>query len=339
MRMLVRRVALMPLTLLGVSALLVMIAWLAPGVPALTSEAELAHEQAQASSAWHEASFGFDASLPRAYWLWVQRVTDASGGVMLPLGRSMVSGRSAREEIMQRMPTSLLLGGMALGLAIAVAFPAGMISAVKAGRRADRLLSGALLALWSVPLVLLATLGLAFLAQGGLGLSWFPSAPLESDAHEPWLWRVAIELWSLALPAMTLALVMCAPLARHVRAAMVEQIGREFVQTALSKGVSRSRLLLHHVLRPGLGSVISVLGVLAPRALAGSVIVETVFSVDGLGRLAWRSALQRDLDVVIALALLAGVVHMLALIICDAAYVMVDPRVHGEGPSPGKSIT
>jgi peptide/nickel transport system permease protein len=238
-----------------------------------------------------------------------------------------MTGRTVREELAERLPVTMLLSVLALVMAIVVAAPAGVIMATRAGKRMDRAVGGALLTLWSVPMVVMATLLLGFTARGGLGLQWFPPGGMGEGSLET--------LWHLTLPATSLAIVACAPLAKQFRAALLEQLNQEFVQTAIAKGLSAGKVIRQHIVRASLGPLVTVLGGLVPTLGAGSVLIESVFSIDGMGMLAWRSAVNHDLDVVLAIALITALAHMVALLLADVVYMLIDPRVRFVGRQRG----
>jgi peptide/nickel transport system permease protein len=319
-RLVVRRTLLMLPTLVGVSLLLCAIARFTPGSLSVAGrDTLLSAEQTAALSDWQSAQFGYDEPFHRHYAQWIERVFAGEGA--LPLGVSAMTGRSVCQELGGRLPISIVLSAFALLLALFVAVPGGVMMALRAGGKADRAIFAVLLTLWSVPIVVMATLLLGYATRGGRGVEWFPSSGAPRGAG-------ALELmWSLTLPALCLAIVACAPIARQIRAAMVEQLGAEFVQTALAKGLSRRAVVRRHVLRAALAPLATVFAMLVPRIIAGSVLVETVFSIDGMGMLAWRSAVNRDLDVVLAVALLAAVAHMVSLMLADVLYMVLDPRV------------
>jgi len=317
-RRVIRRAAIMALTLFGASVLLMAIVHITPGSGLGTygehipiSEHALTQERER---------FGYDKPFHMRYLMWMTRVCDVEDG-MLQLGESTLSSRSAWAEIRERLPITMLLSAYALVLALIVAIPAGVVMARRAGTRLDRSIFSALLTLWSVPMVVMATLLLAFAARGGQGVAWFPSGGLHRGMG------LLDALWLLTLPAVSLAIVACAPLARQVRAAILEQLGQDYVQTALAKGLSQSAVFRRHVVRASLGPMVTVLAMLVPRLIAGSVIVEKIFSIDGMGMLAWRSAANRDLDLVLAIALITAVVHMCSLLLADVLLAIVDPRV------------
>jgi peptide/nickel transport system permease protein len=232
----------------------------------------------------------------------------------------MLTGRSVRQELSARLPRTFTLCAYALAMALLVAVPAGIVMALRAGGRLDRAIFSVLLTLWSVPMVVMGTLLLACTARGGHGVQWFPSGAPGSGGAIP-------VLWHLTLPALCLAIVASAPLARQVRAAVLEHLGAEHVQTALAKGLSRVSVMRRHVLRASLVPIVSVLAMLIPRLIAGSVLIETVYNIDGMGMLVWRSAVHRDLDIVLAVALLTAIVHMLAMLAADAMLMLLDPRI------------
>lgn len=217
------------------------------------------------------------------------------------------------ELIAQGLPVSLLLGGLAMLLATVGGLLAGIYAALKHGRAAD-------------------TATMSF-AAFGISIPAFVLAPLL-------IWLVAIQ-WNLlpaggwngghpawlVLPVLTLAVPQLAYIARLVRSSMLDVLQEDFIRTARAKGLSLQRIVLVHALRPALLPVVSYLGPATAAVLTGSVVIEQIFGIPGLGRFFVQGALNRDYTLVMGVVILYGTLVVLFNLLVDLAYAWLDPRV------------
>jgi len=187
-----------------------------------------------------------------------------------------------------------------------------------------------LLALWSIPYVLTATLAIGYLAQGGKGLEWFPTGGLKSVDYEVMstiFEKLVDRAWHLILPIGCIVYGGFAYLAKQMRAGMLENFTMDYVRTARAKGVSKRNIVLVHVLRNSLIPIITIFATILPVLIAGSVILEKIFNIEGMGLLAFRAVTNRDYDVIQTLALIFGVLNLISLLLADITYAVVDPRI------------
>ncbi|MEE9212780.1 MAG: ABC transporter permease, partial [Phycisphaeraceae bacterium] len=185
------------------------------------------------------------------------------------------------------------------------------------------------LGLWSIPVVLSATLLIGYTAAGGQGVEWFPNNGLSSVDSEAWpffRW-LADRLWHLVLPVGCIVYSGIAYLSKQMRAAMLDNITMDYVRTAKAKGVRYTDVMLHHVFRNSLLPLITILATIGPFLIAGSVIIEVIFNIEGMGLFFFRAVQNRDYDVVQALALVAGILNLTGLLLADIAYAIADPRI------------
>jgi peptide/nickel transport system permease protein len=245
--------------------------------------------------------------------------------VQLDLGYSAIYGKPVSEVILERLPVTLLL----MGTSLCFAFAAGMALGVLAARRANQ---------W--PDALISTLGLIFYATpsfwfGMMGivvfsirLAWLPSGGFEEiGSGHTGLARVADIAWHLVLPVTTLALIFLATYLRIMRASMLEVLSLDFVRTARAKGLSQTGVLLRHVLRNALLPGLTLIGLQAGTMLGGSVVVESVFNLPGLGRLAYESVVQRDLNTLLGIVFVSALLVILVNFVVDLLYAKLDPRI------------
>ena len=307
MAYLVRRLATLPLLLLGISAVSFGLLNLAPGDPA-----EMVLRQrnpGQLPSAVEvealRRELGLDASLPAQYARWV------SGTLAGDLGQSYGTEQPVAAQLARRtVPTALLTAG-ALALALLVAVPAGILSAQRRGSLLD--IAARLVALVgaAVPSYALAY-GLIILFA--VKLSWLPAVGYGSPAQ-------------VVLPAVALSLAPMAQLMRLIRASMLETLGQDYIRTARAKGLSEQAVAVGHALRNALLPAVAATGVNLGYLLSGAVIVETIFSWPGLGQLMVEAALTRDYPVVQGFVAYIAMVVLLVNLVADLALRIADPRL------------
>jgi peptide/nickel transport system permease protein len=314
----VRRLGAAALTLLVVVTLSFILAHLAPGAPLLGDAERLRVDPGQIARL--RAEFGLDRPLAEQY------VRYAGHAVRGDLGESFVRRRPVAALIAERLPNTVLLGGTALLLALAFGIGIALLQAARAGSRTDAALGAVALVLYSMPSF---WLGLLLLWVFGQVLGWLPvSGMTEPVVHAQLgaIGRTLDVLRHLALPALTLALVQTAAVARFQRGALVDTLRAEYVRAARARGLSGRAVLVRHALRAALGPVLVLAGVMLPALLAGSVLVETVFAWPGLGRLLQEAIAQRDYNVITACGLVAGVLVTLGSLAADLAARALDPR-------------
>jgi peptide/nickel transport system permease protein len=320
-----RRLALAIPTLAGIVVLVFLLLHLAPGSPA--SAAGSAESGRRVSAAAREEMrrlYGLDRPLPERFAQWISRV------VRLDLGESFVDHRPVSERIREGLPATLALNGLALFFTLAIAVPVGVAAGGRPEGLFDRASAIALFALYSMP-VFWAALLLQTLLSVELG--WLPLYGISSDPAPAGLAGIVDRLAHLALPVTCLTYGSLAFFARLVRAGVLEARSQDFVTAALARGVSRRAALWRHAFRNALLPLITLLGLLLPGLLSGSVIVERIFAWPGLGRLYFDSILSRDYPVVLGLSLVGAVATLLATLAADVAYALADPRVREEGGS------
>lgn len=319
-----RRLALAIPTLFGIVVLVFLLLHLAPGSPA--SAAGSAESGRRVSSAAREEMrrlYGLDRPLPERFVGWIGRV------VRFDLGESFADRRPVSERIREALPGTLVLNGLALFFTLAIAIPIGVAAGGRPEGVFDRTSAVVLFALYSMP-VFWAALLLQTLLSVKLG--WLPLYGVSSDPAPAGLAGVADRAAHLALPVMCLTYASLAFFARLVRAGVVEARSQDYVTAALARGLSRRGALWRHAFRNALLPLITLLGLLLPGLLSGSVIVERIFAWPGLGRLYFDSILSRDYPVVLGLSLVGAVATLAATLAADVAYAFADPRVR-EGRS------
>ena len=248
---------------------------------------------------------GFDQPLPAQY------VSFLAGLLRADVGTSLVQGRPALLIVLERFPATLRLAGAAMTLALLLALPAGIASALFRGSWIER--ASLLLALLgqAIPPFWLGLMLILFLS---VRVRLLPSSGADSWQH-------------LVLPAVTLASLSTAGITRMTRLAFLEELDREYVRTARAKGVPRERIVLVHLLRNAAIPILTLVSLDVANLLGGAVVTETIFAWPGIGRLAVEAIQARDYPVVQAVVLVGSGAFIVSSIVADLLYSVVDPRI------------
>ena len=250
--------------------------------------------------------------------IWVQYFSYFWAILQGDLGRSMRDGRDAIVLVTERIPATLALTLPALAIKICLGIPAGIYAALHRNSLADRVVMIIAVAGFSVPSFVL---GLLLVLLFAVQLGWLPSGGQES-------WRHGI------LPVITLGLGGAAVLARFTRSAMLEVLGQPFIRTASAKGVPWRAVVTGHALPNAAIPTVTIIGFMVGTLIAGAVVVESVFSWPGVGRLLVVAVANRDLAVVQCILLLVAITMVCANLIVDLLYGLLDPRLRA---APGKA--
>jgi peptide/nickel transport system permease protein len=318
---LARRAATATVTLLLVTLVVFWLIHLAPGEPlAGGPEDEGLVRWSEQARAQLRALYHLDEPLHRQYLLWLGDVLKAD------LGRSFHDRRPVATKIGERIGITVTLNALSLGLMFLIAVPLGTAAALRPGSSWDRIAAGGTYLLYAVPIF---WAGLLLQILFSVRLDWFPLAGLRSPQHEFLgdFARLADRASHLVLPVICLSYTGLAYLSRFVRGTLIENAAGDSWRAARARGLSLPAVLLRHGFRQAGVPLLTLAGFLLPALVAGSVIVETVFAVPGLGRLFVDAAFQRDVPVLMGLTLLSGSVTLAGILLADLAYVLVDPRI------------
>lgn len=305
----IRRLALMVPTLIGVSILVFLITRLTPGDPVRQIVGPDAPQE-RVDEVRHD--LGLDRPVLEQYVLFV------GGAVQGDLGDSLRTRQPVITELTQRFPTTLQLTTLAVTIAVVVGIPLGVISSTKKDTVLDK--GATILALFgaSMPLFWIAIMAILFFS---VRLGWLPTAGTDGP-----IWTLS-GIRSFILPAATLALSPIALIMRLTRSSMLEVLGREYVNVARAKGLVERKVVVGHALRNALLPVITFVGLVFGALLGGAVVTETIFSLPGLGRLVVTAINQRDYPVIQGAVLMLAVVFTLINFVIDLLYAMIDPRI------------
>ncbi len=307
--MLKRLLAALP-TLLLVAASVFFLMRLVPGDPALLQLGDAATPEAVADL---RAALGLDQPLPLQFALWLGRV--AAGD----LGQSITSGEAVGPLILDRFGVTAAIVLLAVGFAVLLAVPAGMLAAWKQDSWGDVALVALATVLLSIPSF---WLGLILLLVFGLTLGWVPVVgyvPFREDA--------AAALAYIVLPVATLALVEAGVLLRMARASTVEVLRLDYIAHARAKGVPEGRVLARHAFPNAFAPTLTLIGLVLGNLLGGIAVIETVFTLPGLGRLLVDAIFARDYPVIQGVMLFIALVYVLVNLMVDLLYPVFDPRV------------
>lgn len=327
---LVRRFAGLLVVLLGIFVLTFFLSRVLPGDPARGAVGKAGVEHYEAM----REKMGLDLPLTEQFWRYTSSLAQGD------FGYSYSTRRPVAEDLTSYFPATLELTLAALLIAIVIGLPLGVLSAAHRGSLLDH--AAGTIALASVALPLFVA-GLVFQVVFYKHLGWLPAsgriAPelgspdritgmfvLDSLLRGDWV-RLKSSLSHLVLPAFTLAIPLIAIISRTVRASMTEVLGKDFVRTARSKGLSEQRVVYGHALRNALLPVVTSLGMIFGSLLGGAFLVEVVYTFPGLGLYTLNSILRAETAPIVASTLLVASLYLIANLIVDVVYVVIDPRI------------
>ena len=313
-----RRLAASVPTLLIILAGLFLLLQLAPGDTVDALVAQMGGGDA-AMIAQLRQLYGLDASVPVQLRRYLWRL------VQLDLGYSAIYAKPVLDVILERLPATLLLMVSALSFAFAAGLVLGVLAARRVNHWPDTMISTLGLVFYATPSFWFGLMGIVLFS---IHLAWLPSGGFETiGSGLTGLARVLDIARYLVLPTMTLALGFLAVYLRIMRASMLEVLSLDFVRTARSKGLAETAVVVRHVLRNALLPMVTLVGLQAGTMLGGSVVVERVFALPGLARLAYESVVQRDLNTLLGIVFISAVLVIVINFVVDMAYARLDPRI------------
>jgi ABC-type dipeptide/oligopeptide/nickel transport system permease component len=350
----VRRLLLIVPTLIGISMVVFLTMRLSPGgvgANLLSEEGAMRPEEREARRRYLNQRFGLDRPIHVQYARWLNNVSpvgfqyDSEGhrtgfGFKMPdLGRSFVRERPVVDMVAEALPTTVLLNVITIPLVYAIAITTGVYAARHRGKLLDVGTGTVLLALWSIPTIWAGVMLIGYLANRDY-IKLFPTGGLHSTgAHVmPFLptfdtagrfvhgWLLD-SLWHLVLPVVTMTYAGFAFMSKVMRASVLDSLSADFVRTARAKGVSDPIVLFRHVLRNSIIPLITMAAGILPQLLGGSIIIESIYSLNGMGRLMLDAIYQRDSEVVLSITFVASLISLVSVLIADVCYTIADPRV------------
>ena len=273
-----------------------------------------------------EVSFGFDKPLPERFMLMMGNY------LRFDFGKSYFRDQRVVDLVLEKMPVSISLGLWTTLLIYLISIPLGVAKAVRDGSRFDLWTSAVVIIGYAIPGFLFAVL-LVVLFAGGRYFSWFPLRGLFSDniAGMPW-WRQALDyLWHMVLPITALVVGGFAGLTMLTKNSFLEEINKQYVITARAKGLTRARVLYGHIFRNGMLIVIAGFPAAFITILfTGAMLIEVIFSLDGLGLLGFEAAINRDYPIMFGTLYFFTLLGLVMNLIGDIIYMLVDPRIDFE---------
>ncbi|MEM1058849.1 MAG: ABC transporter permease [Verrucomicrobiota bacterium] len=336
---LIRRLLLIIPTLIGITIITFAISRMAPGNPlaaqlgmggTLNAEAISQETIDRMMERYH-----FDKPLWQQYFIWLGDLA------VLDFGISSVDNKPVLEKITERLPVTLQLSFFSILLSYLIAVPLGVMEAVRRGSTFDHTATILLFILYSMPSFWVALLLIQFLGSGEYLPPVFPVyglnspgvlAPWEVSPGTAWDWSLlpawlGDRAWHLVLPVFCLTYTSLAALSRYARVSMLDVIRQDYVRTARAKGLNEQTVVFKHALRNALIPIITLLGSILPALIGGSIIIESIFSVPGMGQLGFESILNRDYNTVMGIATISALLTLVGFLIADLLYVLVDPRI------------
>jgi peptide/nickel transport system permease protein len=315
-----RRLAVMVPTLLFITLVSFFVMRLAPGNPVELQQQLNPRLGAQARErliAYH----GLDKPIHVAYWTWLQNIA------RLDFGRSSApDAKPVLQKIGERLPITLALNIISLLLVVILSIPIGIFSATHRGSLFDRLTTLYVFVGFSAPGFWVALL---LMILFGVYLGWLPISGLHSlDAYR----MGPVEYWldfaaHLALPVGIGVFTGLAGLSRYARSSMLEVIRQDYVRTARAKGLSERDVIYKHALRNGLLPLLTIFGLALPGLIGGSVIIESIFAIPGLGQLFYGAVLSRDYNLVMGSLVIGAVLTMIGNLLADLSYAVANPQI------------
>ena len=331
---LLRRLTLMILTLFGITLICFLIVNMAPGGPIERKMSQLRFGSGSLSEnvSSHSVStelvetlkkqYGFDKPLGVRYWMWLKNA------VTLNFGDSFIYEEPALDIIISKLPVSVQFGLFSFLLAYLISIPLGVYKAVRDGSQWDGLSSFALIMMYAVPPLVLGIL-LKTYFSGSVFVNWFPVGDIYSDVYfeKNFLGRFLDRTHHFVLPLICYTFGSFTILTFLMKNSMMDCIQSDYIRTAKAKGLSNKVVLLKHTLKNALIPIITGLGNFLQWFLGGSLIVEKIFHLDGIGLLGYESAVQRDIHVLLALILIQSVLSVVGRLMSDLSLPIVDPRI------------
>jgi peptide/nickel transport system permease protein len=308
----IRRLVMAIIVVIMVSLLVFFGMRILPGDPieALVGSQDVFSEE-QVIQLKHE--FGLDKPLLVQYFVWM-------GGILHgDFGKSIVGRVPVADEIFKRLPITLHLGSLAFLIGMIVGIPAGIISAVRRGKHIDTIVVTLSNIGITIPVFLL---GYLLIYLFSLHLEWLPVQGYISPWEDFWL-----NLRQIIMPVCCLSIFPIALLARQTRSSMLEVMRHDYIRTALAKGLKERVLIIRHALKNALIPVITIAGMGVTVIIGGTVVIETVFNIPGMGRLAVNSVLTQDYPYIQGIILIISVGVLLVNLFVDLLYGYLDPRI------------
>mgnify|MGYP006188975697 CR=1 FL=1 len=333
-----RRLAIIIPTLIGVTLVVFVIINMAPGGPIEQRLQQMRFGSGQAtegssnrggtqgvSNEVMEAlkkQYGFDKPLHTRYFLWLKNLST------LNFGESFTYEEPVIDVITSKFPVSLQFGIVSLVLSYLISIPLGVLKAIKKGSSFDLGSSFLLFVFYSIPPFMLAILLIVFFA-GGSFFEWFPVGGLQSEVYDELSsWDQFLDrVYHFTLPTICYTIGSFTTLTILMKNSLIDEIKKDYIRTARAKGLDEKVVYMKHALKNALIPIVTGLGGFLSVFFAGSLLLETIFQLDGIGLLSYKSVLSRDYNVIMGLVFIQSALFLVGNVLSDIAYVLVDPRI------------
>ncbi|MGH7391724.1 MAG: ABC transporter permease [Candidatus Rokuibacteriota bacterium] len=320
-----RRLVLAIPLLIGITFVSFLVIHLAPGDPVEFQTGELSPESGAQAKQMLRELYGLDKPLHVQYWSWLTRLA------RFDFGRSFApDGRPVLDKIRERLPVTLALNVIELVIILLIAVPVGVLSATRQHSGFDKVTTIFVFVGFATPDFWLALL---LMILFGVQLGWLPISGLRSLNWEYLsLWQQQWDFLShLILPITVATFGGLAGFSRYMRQSMLEVIRQDYIQSARAKGLAERVVIGKHALRNAMLPIVTILGLSLPGLIGGSVIVESIFAIPGMGQLMVQSVFQRDYPVIMGNLVIVSTLTLVANLVADVAYGLVDPRIRLAG--------
>lgn len=320
LRRIIMKILWMLLILWGITLISFWVIHLAPGSPT-DMETTLNPLAGAAARQRLEELYGLNHPLYMQYWDWLVRLAHFDFGNSLS-----ADSRPVLTKILERLPLTVSMNFISLVLTLIIAIPAGIVSACQRDTIVDKALTVLVFLGFAMPSFWLALLLMLFF---GIELQWLPISGLTSANFDklPFVTKILDLVKHLALPIVVYTVGGLAGMSRYMRACMLETLGQDYILTAKAKGLCSRVVILRHALRNALLPVITLLGLSVPGLIGGSVIVESIFALPGLGQLFYGAVMARDYTLIMGNLVLGAILTLLGNLLADICYGIADPRI------------
>jgi microcin C transport system permease protein len=336
----IRRILIMIPTLLGITVVVFAIINMAPGGPIEQKLQQLKFAGAGADTGMAagdnsgtavvsdevlealKKQYGFDKPLHVRYWIWLTNL------VKLDFGESFTYEEDVTDVIISKFPVSLQFGIASLFLSYLISIPLGIFKAIKKDSKFDIISTFILFVMYSVPSFMLGILLLVFFA-GGSFFDWFPIGGLYSDYYDElnFFEKVGDRFYHFILPLICYIMGSFTILTKLMKNSLLDEIKKDYIRTARAKGLSEKIVYMKHAVRNALIPIVTGLGSFLSVFFAGSLLLERIFQLDGIGLLGFNAVLSRDFNLLMGLIFIQSLLMLIGNLLSDIAYVIVDPRI------------
>jgi len=308
--------------LLGISIISFCVIHLAPGSP-VDSVTTLNPKVSFEAREKLIIQYGLDKPLYVQYLSWLRKL------VTFDFGRSFSDGQKVINKIAARIPITFLINILSIFLILLIAIPIGITSAVREGSFYDRFMTVFVFVGFAVPVFWLALMLMSFF---GITLGWLPVQGITSLNFDSLsVYNKFLDIGKhLILPVFVSSIGSLAAMSRYMRGSMLEVLHKDYIKTARAKGLSERKVVYKHALKNAILPIITILGLSVPGLIGGSVIIETIFGIPGMGRLFFESVMGRDYPVIMAILVIGALLTLLGNLLADISYSLADPRIRYE---------